>query len=96
MARCPIHPSPTEGFTLRPGQGRQEVWLPWHESGRAERLRNLETAFPNADFPPIAVYELEGSYFVADGHHRVALSRQRGIEVITAEVTRIHTGRFEP
>jgi hypothetical protein len=51
MARCPIHPSPTEGFTLRPGQGRQEVWLPWHESGRAERLRNLETAFPNADFP---------------------------------------------
>jgi hypothetical protein len=42
------------------------------------------------------VYELEGSYFGADGHHRVALSRQRGIEVITAEVTRIHTGRFEP
>ena len=33
---------------------------------------------------------------VADGHHRVALSRQRGIEVITAEVTRIHSGRFEP
>lgn len=56
-----------------------------------QRLRRLEDAFPNADFPPIAVYEVGGSYLVADGHHRVALSRERGIEVIAAEVTRIST-----
>ena len=55
------------------------------------RLRSLADAFPNADFPPITVYEVGGSYFVVDGHHRVALSRERGIACIPAEVTRIDT-----
>ena len=35
MAQHPVHPSPTEGFALHAGQGMQEVWLPWHEGGRA-------------------------------------------------------------
>lgn len=55
------------------------------------RLRSLEEAFPDADFPPIAVYEVGGSYFVVDGHHRVALSLERGLAFIAAEVTRIDT-----
>lgn len=55
------------------------------------RLRSLEEAFPNADFPPIAVYEVGGMYFVVDGYHRVALSRERGIASMAAEVTRLDT-----
>jgi mannose-6-phosphate isomerase-like protein (cupin superfamily) len=35
MRAHPVHPSSTQGFTLRAGQGLEEVWLPWHEGGRA-------------------------------------------------------------
>lgn len=50
------------------------------------RWRHLERAFPAGDFPPIDVYELEGRFFVIDGHHRVAIAKQREMETIDAEV----------
>ncbi len=56
-----------------------------------ERPSNLAAAFSSRDFPPISVYELGGAYFVADGHHRIALSRTQGREEIDAEVTRLQT-----
>jgi hypothetical protein len=55
------------------------------------RLAALKRAFPDGDLPPIEVYEAGGSYFVADGHHRVVLARERGIEFLDAEVTRLQT-----
>jgi hypothetical protein len=57
----------------------------------AERWRRVEMAFPEGDFPPITVYEVNGYYFLVDGHHRVAIARQRGIEFIDAEVTQLTT-----
>jgi hypothetical protein len=56
-----------------------------------DRLRFLQRQYPNGDFPPISVYEVGGAFFVVDGHHRVALSRERGAEFIDAEVTRLST-----
>ncbi|HEY7476817.1 MAG TPA: ParB/RepB/Spo0J family partition protein [Actinomycetota bacterium] len=56
-----------------------------------QRWRNLEQTFPEGDFPPIVVYELDGRYFVVDGHHRVAIARQRGIETIDAEITQLRS-----
>jgi hypothetical protein len=56
-----------------------------------ERWRNVEDSYPEGDFPPIVVYELDGRYFVVDGHHRVAIARQRGIEFIDAEITRLRS-----
>lgn len=53
------------------------------------RWRRLESAFPEGGFPPIVVLQLGEAYFVVDGHHRVAITRQRGGEVIDAEVTRM-------
>jgi hypothetical protein len=50
---------------------------------RVERVVRLGTA------PPISVYELDGRYFVVDGHHRVAIARQRGIDHIEAEIIRL-------
>jgi hypothetical protein len=47
--------------------------------------------YPEGDFPPIVVYELDGRFFVVDGHHRVAIARQRGIEFIDAEITRLRS-----
>jgi hypothetical protein len=53
------------------------------------RWRRVEAAFPEGDFPPIVVYKLGDAYFVIDGHHRVAIARQRRLETIDAEVTEL-------
>jgi hypothetical protein len=54
-----------------------------------ERWRRVEQAFPDGDFPPIVVYRVGDAYFVVDGHHRVAIARERGMETIDAEVTEL-------
>lgn len=53
------------------------------------RLDSLARAFADGAFPPINVIEFGGGYFVVDGHHRVRLARQRGMEVLDGEVTRV-------
>ena len=61
------------------------------------RIRKLEVAFPNGDFPAISVFEVGGAYFVSDGHHRVALAHRRGQEFIEAEVVQLATNyRLSP
>ncbi|MGH2786960.1 MAG: hypothetical protein ACRDJV_03490 [Actinomycetota bacterium] len=60
----------------------------------SDRWMRLERAFPDGDFPPILAFQVGDSYFVVDGHHRVAIARQRGIEYIDAEVTELRA-RFE-
>ena len=57
----------------------------------APRLRSLRKAYPNGDFPPISVYEVGGAFFVIDGHHRVALGRELGLEFIDADVVVLST-----
>jgi len=54
-----------------------------------ERRRRVAEAFPAGDFPPITVEKLGDAYFVVDGHHRVAVARQRGITEIDAVVTEL-------
>jgi hypothetical protein len=54
-----------------------------------DRLRSLEEAFADATFPPIVTIKLGETYFVIDGHHRVALARRRGAELIDADVTEL-------
>jgi len=56
-----------------------------------ERWRKVERSYPEGDFPPIVVYELDGSYFVVDGHHRVAIAKQLGVEHIDAEITQFRS-----
>jgi hypothetical protein len=53
------------------------------------RLHALGRAFPDGVFPAITVREVGGLYFVVDGHHRVALAHQLGMEYVDAEVTAI-------
>jgi len=55
------------------------------------RMAGLRAAFPDGALPPIEVYEVGGLYFVSDGHHRVALARERGGEFLDADVTVLHT-----
>jgi hypothetical protein len=55
------------------------------------RMAALRVAFPDGTMPPIEVYEVGGLYFVSDGHHRVALARERGADFVDADVTQLHT-----
>ncbi len=52
-----------------------------------ERRQQVAGAFPDGAFPPIVVHKLGEAYFVVDGHHRVAVARELGVETIDAEVT---------
>jgi hypothetical protein len=60
------------------------------------RMAGLRAAFPDGDMPPIEVYEAGGLYFVSDGHHRVALARERGADFVDADVTVLHTNYALP
>jgi hypothetical protein len=51
----------------------------------AEAMRRGEA------MPPIRVYRVGDLHFVEDGHHRVSVARQLGLEVIDAYVTEIET-----
>jgi hypothetical protein len=57
--------------------------------GIRDRWQQVEQSFPDAAFPPIVAYRLGDVYFVIDGHHRVAIARQNGMETIDAEVTEL-------
>ena len=61
---------------------------PLHAFSR-ERMRSLATAFGDGAFPPIVTVKLGETYFVIDGHHRAALARRRGAEMIDADVTEL-------
>jgi hypothetical protein len=56
-----------------------------------ERWSRVERALQRGDVPPIVVYELDGRYFLVDGHHRVAVARQLGMDHLDAEVTEVST-----
>lgn len=56
-----------------------------------QRWEQLERTFPAGNFPPIQVYQIDNTYYVIDGHHRVGLARKLGIEFIDAEITELHS-----
>jgi ParB/Sulfiredoxin domain len=61
---------------------------PLHAFSR-DRLRSLQRAFADGAFPPIVAVKLGETYFVIDGHHRVALARRAGAAAIDGDVTEL-------
>ncbi len=61
---------------------------PLHSFSR-DRMRSLESAFADGAFPPIVTVKLGETYFVIDGHHRAALARRAGADMIDADVTEL-------
>ena len=56
------------------------------------RWQGIATAMRRGDdMPPIDVYRVGTMHFVIDGHHRVSVARQLGLEKIDAMVTEIIT-----
>lgn len=74
--------------TVDRGRDFDRDFLPRHPEMQ-DRWMRVERAYPSGDFPPIVVYEVHASYFLVDGHHRVAIARQKGVEYIDAEVTQL-------
>lgn len=58
--------------------GLRERWT------RVDRLMHGLVALP-----PVILYEIEGEYFVLDGHHRVSVARYHGLRYVGAEVTEL-------
>ena len=43
------------------------------------------------ELPPISLYKIGDVYFVQDGNHRVSVARQRGVEMLDAEVVELRS-----
>lgn len=57
-----------------------------HLVGLVEKVKK---AFPEGDFPPIHVIQIDRAYFAVDGHKRLAAAHMLGVKSIDAEVTRL-------
>ncbi len=66
-----------------------DVFLPKQDS-TAHRWKSVARAFySDVDLPPVRLYKVGDAYFVVDGHHRVSVAREQGIEFIDAEVQEV-------
>ena len=76
--------------TAGAGDGKfDRDFLPTDERSRG-RFEALVIALREGQaLPPIEAYRLKGRYWVADGHHRVAVARALGEAFIAAYVTEI-------
>jgi uncharacterized ParB-like nuclease family protein len=64
-------------------------FLPLHQ-GLEERWTTIwQLVHGFEGVPPIEVYEINGQYFVLDGHHRVSVAKQLGMTSIESYVTRL-------
>jgi hypothetical protein len=53
----------------------------------ADRWQSIDRAYYQAiELPPVSLYKVGDVYFVRDGHHRVSVARQQGVQYIDAEV----------
>lgn len=53
----------------------------------ADKWKSIARAFyHDVDLPPVKLYKVGDAYFVLDGHHRVSVAREQGVEFLEAEV----------
>jgi hypothetical protein len=56
------------------------------------RWRRIDEIMNRAEeLPPVSLYKIGDAYFVQDGNHRVSVARQRGVEMIDAEVIELQS-----
>ena len=85
-----VRPVPLDALVGTDGRASSFTrdFRPLHSFSR-DRMRSLQTAFADGAFPPIVTVKLGEAYFVIDGHHRAALARRGGAEMIDADVTEL-------
>ena len=67
------------------------VFLPAQAFTR-DRWKAINRAFYRDEaLPPVKLYQVGDVYFVLDGHHRVSVAREHGVEFIDAEVIKVRS-----
>jgi hypothetical protein len=65
------------------------AFLPTHDNV-SRRWRAIDRAYDaGIALPPIQLYRVGDAYFCVDGHHRISVARQRGIQQLEAEVVEV-------
>ncbi len=62
----------------------------------AMRLRRLRVLFQHGQIPPVELYLIGNDFFVLDGHHRVAIARQMGLDYLDAHVIEYQPAPNDP
>ncbi len=63
---------------------REFLPLQSHTKGK---WKSIDTAYYRDVFlPPVKLYKVGDAYFVQDGHHRISVGKEKGVEFIDAEV----------
>lgn len=52
-----------------------------------KRMGRLREVFTDRHLPALRLRQLDDSYYVVDGHHRMAIARERGMLAVDAIVT---------
>lgn len=66
-----------------------EVFMPAQDR-TANRWKSVARAYyQDIDLPPVRLYKVGDAYFVLDGHHRVSVAREQGVDFIDAEVQEV-------
>ncbi len=60
-----------------------------HTAGRWKRVDRAY--YESINLPPVSLFQVGDMYFVRDGHHRVSVAREQGVEFIDAEVIKCNT-----
>jgi hypothetical protein len=63
---------------------------PTREQNRTRWLGIAILRLSGRDLPAVDLIELDGFYYVRDGHHRISVAQALGQQYIDAEITRMH------
>lgn len=63
---------------------------PLKETSRSRWLNVALERLRGHDLPPVELVEVDGIYYVRDGHHRISVARSLGETYIDAEIVRMH------
>ena len=86
-----IHPVSID--RIRGTEGKSGVFdATFHPVSESSRSRWLGIALEKLhghELPPVDLVDVNGTYFVRDGHHRISVARSFGQAYIEAEITKI-------
>lgn len=74
---------------VNPGEF-DDQFHPTREEGRTRWLGVAIARLSGRDLPAVCLIELDGFYYVRDGHHRISVAQALGQQYIDAEITRMH------
>lgn len=78
---------------IRGSEGRysefNELFAPRTGKSKDKWIRINQAMRKGAPLPPVQLYNVDGTYFVRDGHHRISVASALGQKFIEAEVTEI-------